>query len=36
MAFGQMMQLVAERWKALDAKEREYFNMRSDEDKIRH
>ena len=36
MAFGKMMQLVAERWKTLDPKEREYFNMRSDEDKVRH
>lgn len=36
MAFGKMMQLVAERWKTLEPKERDYFNMRSEEDKGRH
>ena len=36
LAFGKMMQLVAERWKNLSDKEREYFNQRSEEDKVRH
>ncbi len=36
MPFGKMMQIVAERWRALSDEERVYFQQKAEEDKLRH